>query len=536
MPFSRAPLGLGAVMSMSLISFLFVVTPVAASGPVTLAGVVDVEHGDVIASRSHPASSIEYRVLDTGSERLTLVGEGAEKVRPGARVKVRGTRHGGRFVLASENPVTRISGGGENSLTVATSEPSSSRRVAVLVANFEADTRKPWTRAQVADVVFGTNSAAAYWREVSNDAMSISGDVLGYYTLAVSNTTCDYGGWMEAAKSAAAAAGVDVPGYTNVMLVVPRQSACRWDGLGTIGGRNTWINGALSVYVTSHELGHNFGVHHSGLLRCKDEAGNPVALSSRCKFEEYGDPFDVMGRAPRHTNNWHRRQLGFLSNLDQETVTSSGTYKMATVEIDGGSPRILRVARPGGDFFYLEWRQTYGVYDAFGRTAPAVNGVMIRIAPDDGIARSRLIDTVPSTWTRSDAPLVIGRTFTDPTTGISVKAVSADSTGATVSITFGTEDLPVPDTTPPTAPSALVATANKNKVFLSWVGSTDDGGPVRYDVRRDGVVVQTVSTTSTFSVVKSGTYTFAVRARDEAGNVSAWSNSVTIEVSGTRRH
>ncbi len=144
--------------------------------------------------------------------------------------------------------------------------------------------------------------------------MAISGDVYGYFTLNVSTSNCDYGAWMTAGKSAATAAGVPLANYTNYMLAFPRQSACGWSGMANVGGRNSWINGGMTTFVTSHELGHNFGIHHASSLSCTS-GGVRVSFSSNCTASEYGDPYDVMGNGTRHTSNWHRRQVGFLAEL-----------------------------------------------------------------------------------------------------------------------------------------------------------------------------------------------------------------------------
>ena len=93
------------------------------------------------------------------------------------------------------------------------------------------------------------------------------------------------------------------------------------------------------------------------------------------------------------------------------------------------------------------------------------------------------------------------------------------------------------DTTPPSAPSNLVATASAGSVGLTWNASTDDVGVARYAITRNGTALGTSTTTSyTDSSVVSGTsYTYTVTAQDAAGNVSAASNAATVTaVSGFR--
>ena len=81
------------------------------------------------------------------------------------------------------------------------------------------------------------------------------------------------------------------------------------------------------------------------------------------------------------------------------------------------------------------------------------------------------------------------------------------------------------DTTPPTTPSSLTATAaGPTTVNLSWGASTDANGVMGYDIIRNGTTIGTVPGTSTSYTDASASpatqYTYAVDARDGAGNVS----------------
>ena len=90
---------------------------------------------------------------------------------------------------------------------------------------------------------------------------------------------------------------------------------------------------------------------------------------------------------------------------------------------------------------------------------------------------------------------------------------------------------PVVDTTPPTAPSSLTATAvSPAKVNLSWAASTDNVGVASYRVLRDGIQIGSSATTiySDPTAVGGTTYTYTVTAVDAAGNVSAPSNSASV--------
>lgn len=86
------------------------------------------------------------------------------------------------------------------------------------------------------------------------------------------------------------------------------------------------------------------------------------------------------------------------------------------------------------------------------------------------------------------------------------------------------------DTQAPTAPANLRITATtSSSVSLAWNASTDNVGVARYEVAQNAAVVGgDGSTTFTATGLSpSTTYTFAVRARDAAGNISSPSNQVS---------
>jgi hypothetical protein len=91
------------------------------------------------------------------------------------------------------------------------------------------------------------------------------------------------------------------------------------------------------------------------------------------------------------------------------------------------------------------------------------------------------------------------------------------------------------DTTPPTVPQNLAAYAGAIFTQLSWSPSTDESGQVVYQVERNGqVIASSVSGTRYVdrTVAPTTTYTYAVRAADLSGNLSAPSSSVQATTKG----
>jgi hypothetical protein len=109
---------------------------------------------------------------------------------------------------------------------------------------------------------------------------------------------------------------------------------------------------------------------------------------------------------------------------------------------------------------------------------------------------------------------------TGATTGnvvVTVAAVASNGVSFTVQ---------PPDTTPPSVPTGLSATAiSSSQINLSWTASTDNVGVTGYNVFRGGTKIGTAPSTSyqDAGLSASTSYTYNVSAYDAAGNTSAQS-------------
>jgi chitodextrinase len=148
-------------------------------------------------------------------------------------------------------------------------------------------------------------------------------------------------------------------------------------------------------------------------------------------------------------------------------------------------------------------------------------GVMDYVIRRDGVQ----IQTTPSTR-YTDSGLSPGQTYSytvlarDTSNNLSAPSPSRSVTTAVVS----------GNTTPPTVPTNLVATATgPGSINLSWSPSTDNVGVVGYVIRRDGVQIATVTGTSftDSSLAASTAYTYTVSAFNAANNASAQSASAS---------
>ena len=80
------------------------------------------------------------------------------------------------------------------------------------------------------------------------------------------------------------------------------------------------------------------------------------------------------------------------------------------------------------------------------------------------------------------------------------------------------------DTQAPSTPTNVSVTAvSSSALDVAWTASTDDSGPITYQVLRDGSVVASAVSTTTYrdsGLAAGTTYSYTVRAADGAGNVS----------------
>jgi hypothetical protein len=499
----------------------------AASSPRTLSGTLTMVHGDAYAGNVPQGHGVYEYSLATASGPVRLAfanGAHPDGFLNGAHVRVSGNLVGNTLAVGGNRADTQVT-------SVATAAVTGTKRVALLLVNFVLNTAQPWTAAQASATLFtDPHSVASYFADESYGLIGVTGDVYGYYTIDYDVTTCDYTLIASKARAAATAAGVNLGNYTNVQYAFPNLP-CGWSGLAYMPGTETWLNNALTLGVSAHELSHNFGVHHASTISCT-ESGVRVALSSNlanCSLSEYGDPFSVMGNAgaARHTHSQQLATLGWASGSALVTATTSGTYTLGAAEDPASAVKSIRVARGDGTYLYLELREPMGAFDTFSPSDPVVNGVSIRISNDwSTIIQSKLVDTTPATGTYADAALAVGASFRDPVSGVTVTTNSVAGGVASVTLSWG------PDGTPPTVPSGLtVAMTGASTARVTWTASSDNVGVSGYRVSRDGTFLGTV-TASPFDdsgLVAGSTYAYSVVAFDAAGNASApASRSITV--------
>jgi glucuronoarabinoxylan endo-1,4-beta-xylanase len=169
------------------------------------------------------------------------------------------------------------------------------------------------------------------------------------------------------------------------------------------------------------------------------------------------------------------------------------------------------------------------------------SGAMVIVAINQNGADTPLNVSLNGLTATSVTPWVTSSQFDLTAQGsvpVSVGSFSATLLASSVTTFVSDSSGQVSDITAPTAPSGAVATAgSSSQVTLTWNGSTDDTAVSNYLIERcqnagcAAFAQVATSTTTGFTdtlLTAATSYTYRVRATDAAGNLSAYSNAVSV--------
>lgn len=342
------------------------------------------------------------------------------------RVRVRALRIGDQLVVGDQSQVemAEASGkgksggtsGGDSGSTGTMAEAtgpvvSGDQRTLVIATNF-SDSALTCSTTDIKSRLFGTGASVdQILRQSSRDATSVSGDVVGPFTIPYSASgSCDYYAWSAAADAAAKAAGIDISRYTRISYATPRNSSCSWAGIANVGGSaptRSWVTHCGVTGLYAHEISHNLRFHH---------ASTPSS--------EYGDNSDPMGYSNTVLMNAANRVMaGWLPASNVVDAGASGSYTIGSLSgADLGIPQVVRLRKTDtNEYYYLSLRQSEGLDS--GMSSAYKNAISVHRASGTLPSKTVLLAVVQP-----------GQSWTDAVNGIGITTQSVGTGSATVSI------------------------------------------------------------------------------------------------------
>jgi chitodextrinase len=226
--------------------------------------------------------------------------------------------------------------------------------------------------------------------------------------------------------------------------------------------------------------------------------------------------------------------LGNVTTYQNTGLTASTTYSYTVQALDMAGNASAQSAPASATT--LSTPDTTPPSTPTGLTATAVSSSQINLSwnastDNVGVTGYRvyrdgaLIATLGNVTTYQDTGLSASTTYS-----YTVQALdgAGNASGQSSPATATTQ---APDTTPPSTPTGLTATAvSSSRIDLSWNASTDNVGVTGYRVYRGGTLIATLGNVTTYQdtgLTASTTYSYTVDALDAAGNASGQSTSAS---------
>jgi large repetitive protein len=425
---------------------------------------------------------------------------------------------------------------------------------------------------------FGDNQtglSSNYDRHVylQDDGRLVFGVWTGQANVITTPTAYNNGAWHHVVATQSTTGGMRL--YVDGVLVGtnPQTASQSYTGYWKIGGDTTWgssspyLNGRLdevAVYggvLTATQVAQHYALGTgatppdanpptapAGLTATAGESS--VALAWTAATDDVGVTGYAVHRSTdaSFTPSAATKVADTTSTSWTDPAVAAGTYTYKVVALDAAGN--ASAASTGATVTVLG-PDTTAPGAPSGLTA-TVSGSDVALtwaaATDDRgvtgyqVHRSDDPDFTPSAATKIGD--VTARSFTDADVAdgtYTYKVVALDAAGNVGAASAGvTVTLPLPDTTAPTTPGGVTATASGDDVTVSWSASSDAAGVTGYVVHRStnaaftpsaATQVGTAAGTSFLDTgLADGTYTYKVVARDAAGNTSAASSGATVVV------
>lgn len=358
-----------------------------------------------------------------------------------------------------------------------------------------------------------------YWRESSEERMSVSTAVAGPFVLPLPAASYLKNGKADLDLllrdcTRAADPTVDFSKYGGIHMqfnsVLDNYS---WGGgwTYTLDGQTrrwgmTWLASWATPSTYAHETGHTLGLPHSSGPYGKTYDSHWDVMSSGASKDPVLDTW-----VPPHTIAFHKDLLGWIPAARKYVAAagSSAAIDLARDALPGAEGyQMAQVPIAGSTAFYTVEARRYAGYDAEGRL-PAEGVLIHRVNLADGIPAKVVDPDGNGDPNDAGATWVPGETFADLQGGVQVRVLSQTATGFRVEVSTGGA-LPVafdPVLAPATMGAAYDGQLAPQLAGASWAlvgGALPRGMALSADGRLAGVPAEAGSFRFTVSVVQPG--------------------------------
>ena len=287
-------------------------------------------------------------------------------------------------------------------------------------------------------------------------------------------------------------------------------------------GSSTWTTVGVSGVSTSLS-GLTALTQYEAQVRSKCTGGSNSAYSASVNFTTTDVQLNYCASASTNVNDEYisRVQLNTINNVSGAQFYSD--FTSISTNLTKGTQYTITVTPTWTGTVYSEGYSVWIDYNHDGDFADAGEQVWTQAATKNTPVSGSF--TIPTSAVTSATRMRVSMKYN----GIPTSCESftyGEVEDYTVNIQGSTAD-----TQAPTAPTNLTASGTtQTTTNLSWTASTDNVGVAGYDVYQGATVIATVTGTTrqVTGLTPSTTYAFSVRAKDAAGNVSGYSNTVNV--------